>query len=170
MKDEEDFRSPTKELTRRVEQLSRLIEVSQSVAAQLDLDPLLQQIVDTATELVSAKMGGLLVLAEEEESFRFFKVSGWPYDPKGFPTGKGLLSLPYREGKPVRLENVRNHPQAVGFPPLHPEVGAFLSVPLIRKGSPLGALFVGNEPDGSRFSSDDERLLSAFAAQALFTC
>lgn len=154
------------ELARRVEQLSRLIEVSKSTAAQLDLDPLLQRIVDAATQLVKAELGGLLVLSEDEESFQFFKVSGWPYEPQGFPTGAGILSIPYRQGQPLRLDDVREHPQAIGFPAYHPEVEAFLSVPLLRKGHALGALFVGNAPDGPTFSSDDEELLLAFAAQA----
>ncbi len=157
---------PINQLTRRVSQFSQLIEVSKSVAAQLDLDPLLQQIVDTATELVEAEMGGLLVLSEDKENFQFFKVSGWPYEPQGFPTGAGLLSLPYRQGLPLRLDDVRSHPQAIGFPSYHPEVEAFLSVPLLRKGQSLGALFVGNSPNGKSFSGEDEELLLAFAAQA----
>ena len=158
--------NPLDELTRRVEQFSQLIEVSKSVASQLDLDPLLQQIVDTATELVEAEMGGLLVLNEDDESFQFFKVSGWPYEPQGFPSGVGILSLSYRQGVPLRLDDVRRHPQAIGFPSYHPGVEAFLSVPLLRKGQALGALFVGNSPDGTTFSVEDEELLFAFAAQA----
>lgn len=151
---------------RRVEQLSRLIETSKSVAAQLDLEPLLQQIVDTATMLVNAEMGGLLVLSENEDSFEFFKVSGWPHEPRGFPTGAGILSLPYLQGMPLRLDDVRRHSQAIGFPSYHPQVSAFLSVPLLRKGQALGALFVGNTPGGPTFSDDEEELLLAFAAQA----
>jgi signal transduction histidine kinase len=166
MNGEETSPNLVDELARRVEQLSRLIEVSKSVAAQLDLDPLLQGIVDTATQLVDAELGGLLVLSEDEESFQFFKVSGWPHEPLGFPTGAGILSIPYRQGVPLRLGDVRSHPQAIGFPSYHPEVVAFLSVPLMRKGHALGALFVGNAPGGSTFSADDEELLLAFAAQA----
>lgn len=45
------------DLGRQVEQLLRLFEVSESVAALLDLDPLLQQIVDAATQLLNAEMG-----------------------------------------------------------------------------------------------------------------
>lgn len=154
------------QLTRRVSQFSQLIEVSKSVAAQLDLDPLLQQIVDTATGLVEAEMGGLLVLSENKENFQFFKVSGWPYQPRGFPTGTGLLSLPYRQGAPLRVDDIRSHSQSTGFPSYHPAVGAFLSVPLLGKEQALGALFVGNAPNGPTFSAEDEELLLAFAAQA----
>ena len=162
--------NPMNELERRFEQLSRLIDVSKSVAAQLDLDPLLQQIVDTATQLVDAELGGLLVLSEGEsesgERFQFFKVSSWPYEPEGFPTGDGILSLPYRQGVPLRLDDLRCHPRAIGLPPSHPQVRAFLSVPLMRKDRALGALFVGNLPGGPTFGPDDEELLLAFAAQA----
>ncbi len=158
--------NPVNELARRVEQLSRLTEVSKSVAAQLDLDPLLQQIVNTATELVEAEMGGLLVLGDVEAGFQFFKVSGWPHEPRGFPTGTGILSLPYLRGVPLRLDDVRYHPEFKGFPDYHPKVAAFLSVPLLGKGQALGALFVGNTPGGPVFSADDEELLLAFAAQA----
>ena len=160
--------NPVNELERRVEQLSRLMDVSRSVAAQLDLDPLLQQIVDTATRLVDAELGGLLVLSDSEsgERFQFFKVSSWPYEPQGFPTGDGILSLSYRQGVALRLDDVRSHPQAMGFPPYHPQVRAFLSVPLMRKDLSLGALFVGNASGGPTFGPDDEELLLAFAAQA----
>ena len=81
------------DLGRRVEQLLRLIEVNRSVAAQMDLDLLLQQIVDAATQLSNAEMGGLLVLSQDDERFQVFKVSGWPNAPCGFPSANGLLSL-----------------------------------------------------------------------------
>jgi signal transduction histidine kinase len=154
------------ELTQRLDQLSDLIDVSKAVAAQLDLDPLLQQIVNTATRLVDAEMGGLLVFDETEQVVQFFKVSGWNHAVQGLPTAQGTLGLPYRQRLPLRVDDVRDHPQALGFPDRHPEVGPFLSVPLMRKEDALGVLFVGNAPGGSTFGLDDEELLLAFAAQA----
>ncbi len=121
---------------------------------------------DAATELVAAEMGGLLVLNGDGEGFEFFKVSGWPYEPHGFPSGAGILGLAYRQRKPVRLDEVHCHPQAIGFPAYHPEISAFLSVPLLGKRHALGALFVSNAPGGRTFSADNEELLLAFAAQA----
>ena len=154
------------ELARHVEQLSRLMEVSRSVAAQLDLEPLLQQIVDTATRLVNARMGGLLVLDQDATSYQYFKVSGWPFQPSGVPSGAGVLGLPIVEGISLRVDDVLQHPRSLGFPANHPQVQAFLSVPLLRKENSLGALFVGNAPDDPAFTVQDEELLLAFAAQA----
>jgi signal transduction histidine kinase len=157
---------PENELARQVEQLLRLFEVSESVAAQLDLDPLLQQIVDTATQLLNAEMGTLLVLSEDNERFQAFKVSGWLHEPGGFTSAISIHSLPCRQGVPLRLDDVRNHPQAVGFPCHHPEIGPFLSVPLRRNRRVLGVLCVGNAPGGPTFGPADEELLLAFATQA----
>jgi hypothetical protein len=64
------------ELTRRLDQLSDLIDVSKAVAAQLDLNSLLQQIVIIATRLVSAEFGGLLVFDQEDCCVQFFKTAG----------------------------------------------------------------------------------------------
>ena len=161
-----DRQTLSNELASRVDQLTRLIDVSKSVAAQLDLEPLLQQIVDTATSLLNAEMGGLLVLNLDEKSFQYFKVSGWKYKPKGMPSGNGLLSIPFKLAAPLRIDDVGSHPNARGFPEGHPQVTAFLSVPLRRGDHLLGSLFVGNAPKGRSFSSDDEELLLAFAAQA----
>jgi signal transduction histidine kinase len=154
------------ELNQRADQLSRLIDVSKSMAAQLDLEPLLQQIVDSASLLLKADMGGLLVLNEGRSSFQYFKVSGWPYEQTGAPTGESILSLPIRQQKTLRLDDVRSHPQSVGFPAGHPLVGPFLSAPLLSKETSLGVLFVGNAPGDKRFGAEDEELLVAFAAQA----
>lgn len=158
--------NPESELARQVEQLSRLIEVNRSVAAQMDLDPLLQQIVDAATRLLNTEMGGLLVLSQDDERFQVFKVSGWPHAPYGFPSATGLLSLPCRQGVALRLDDVRSHPRAIGFPAYHPQIGPFLSLPLKRNGRVLGTLFVGNAPGGPTFSADDQELLLVFADRA----
>jgi len=143
-------------LERKVHQLSRLMEVSRSIASRLDLDPLLH-----------AELGGLLVLSQEEgQRFDCFKVCGWPYPLNRLPQGSGLFAAPLRDGRPLRVTDVQQHPQAVGMPPGHPPVKALLTVPLQSKGHVLGVLFVGNGPGEPAFTADDEELLSAFSTQA----
>lgn len=146
--------------------LARLIDVSKSMAAQLDLEPLLQQIVDSATQLLRTDLGGLLVLNEDQTSIQYFKVCGWMNGISGTPTRSGILFLPHRERHTLRVDDIRTHPQAAGFPPRHPEVGPFLAAPLLSREESLGVLFVGNAPGGQPFTPADEDLLAAFAAQA----
>jgi len=151
---------------RRYEHLSRLIDVSQSIAAQLALEPLLQQIVDSASQLLRSRLGGLFVFNEDQSAIQSFKVSGWRFALDSLPTGDGLLGFSYREGRTLRVENVAQHPMASGFPPDHPSVGPFLSAPLMARSRALGALFVGNLPGEACFDEEDEALLVSFAAQA----
>lgn len=153
-------------LQRRIEQLSQLMELNKSVLAQLDLNLLLQRIVDTVTQVVNAKLGGLLVPGDDEQHVHIFRISGLAQVSRDWPTGVGVLGLPYREGVSLRLDDVRRHPQARGFPPGHIEIGPFLSVPLKHARGCLGALFVGNAPGGALFRADDEELLQTFADQA----
>lgn len=166
MSDLANVSAPVSELDQRIRQLARLIDVGKSVAAQLDLEPLLQQVVDSATQLLEADMGGLLVLNENGTGIEFFKVTGWPFELSGTPTGNGILSLPYREKINLRSDNIGTHPKSTGFPSQHPAIGPFLAVPLLSKEKALGTLFLGNRPNGAIFTPEAEELLVAFATQA----
>jgi len=143
----------------------RLMRIASSIAAQLDLAPLLQEIVDTATELVGAEFGGILVLDEEDPTrYEVLRIHGWP-TPCGLaqPQGRGILGLPHKEGRPLRLAQVDQHPASVGVPDGHPPVGPFLGVPLRFRDHVLGSLFLGQRPGHWFFTSEDEVLLTGLA-------
>jgi len=150
---------------RKIQQLTRMVEFSCSLTGEVDLEALLQRVVDAAVELTKAERGGMLVLDEKGE-YAYFKTSGCSEDPGEFPTGRGILSIPYRENRALWEPDIRTHPQAAGTPQGHPEVVAFIAVPLQVRGKALGSLFVGNGPGKPVFSESDKDLLTAFAAQA----
>ncbi len=143
----------------------RLMQIASSIAAQLDLDPLLQEIVDAAAELVEAEFGGILVLDEEDPTrYEVLRVHGWP-TPCGLvqPQGRGILGLPHKEGRPLRLVQVDQHPASVGVPAGHPPIGPFLGVPLRFRDHVLGSLFLGQRPGHPPFTPEDETLLTSLA-------
>jgi signal transduction histidine kinase len=143
----------------------RLMQIASSIAAQLDLDPLLQGIVDAAAELVGARYGGILVLdVDDPARYELLRVHGWP-DPGGLPQprGLGILSLPHKKGRPLRLAQVDQHPDSVGFPGGHPLIGPFLGVPLRFRDRVLGSLFLGQPPGHPLFTAEDEVLLTGLA-------
>ncbi|MDI3298117.1 MAG: GAF domain-containing sensor histidine kinase [Bacillota bacterium] len=147
--------------------LATLLEMSSLLASQLDLGVLLQTVVDSARDLCSADISGLLVLDEDEpDRYGGFWVSGWETPPAHYPTGAGLFNLPLKTGCPLRVDDVPSHPLAVGTPPGHPPVGPFLGVPLRFQEQILGTLFVANLTGGHPFSREDEELMVAFAAHA----
>ena len=142
-----------------------LMRIASSIAAQLDLGPLLQEIVDAATELVGAEFGGILVLDEEDSArYEVLRVHGWP-TPCGLaqPQGRGILGLLHKEGRPLRLAQVDHHPASVGVPGGHPPIGPFLGVPLRFRDHVLGGLFLGQRLGRPPFTEDDEVRLTGLA-------
>ena len=141
------------------------MRIASSIAAQLDLDPLLQEIVDAAAELVGAEFGGILVLDEKDPTrYEVLRTHGWP-TPCGLaqPQGRGILGLPHKEGRPLRLAQVDQHPASVGVPAGHPPIGPFLGVPLRFRDHVLGSLFLGQRPGHPPFTPEDETLLTGLA-------
>jgi signal transduction histidine kinase len=143
----------------------RLMHIASSIAAQHDLDPLLQEIVDAAAELIGAKFGGILVLDQDDAArYELLRVHGWSM-PTSLPQpqGRGILGLPHREGRPLRLDQVEQHPASVGVPSGHPAIGPFLGVPLRFRDRILGSLFLAQRPKHRAFTADDEVLLIGLA-------
>ncbi len=152
--------------TGNLHKLTRVIEMSCALAGYVDLDSLLQKIVNSAVELAGAEFGGVLVMHQDKTHYEYFKVFGCSHEPSEFPTGAGVLGIPHEEGHPLRSDDIRKHPRAVGIPHGHPEVKAFVGVPLRVRDKVFGSLFVGNSPGEGSFSREDQALLVAFAAQA----
>ena len=142
-----------------------LMHIASSIAAQLDLAPLLQEIVDAASELIGAEFGGILVLDEEDPArYEVLRAHGWP-TPCGLaqPQGRGILGLLHKEGRPLRLAQVDQHPDSVGVPDGHPPIGPFLGVPLRFRDRVLGGLFLGQRLGHPLFTAEDEALLTGLA-------
>jgi GAF domain-containing protein len=143
----------------------RMMRIASSIAAQLDLDPLLQEIVDTAAELGGAEFGGILVLDEQDPTrYEVLRIHGWP-TPCGLaqPQGRGILGLPHKKGRPLRLAQIDQHPASVGLPAGHPPIGPFLGVPLRFRDRVLGSLFLGQRLGHPPFTPEDEALLTGLA-------
>ena len=50
------------------------------------------------------------------------------------PKGHGILGLLIADPRPLRLPDLREHPDSFGFPPNHPEMRSFLGVPVTVRG------------------------------------
>lgn len=134
-----------------------------------DLPITLQQIADTARELISADYAVLAVFAGENrpERFIFSGVDQFTADSIGHqPEGIGLLGAVSKEQRTFRLAQIMSHPQFSGFPSGHPEMDSFLGMPIEKDGVIYGRIYLANKLDNQEFSSTDEQLLQIFAAHA----
>ncbi len=148
-----------------------LIDAMLAVTAGLDLEQTLQTIVRTAMQLVHARYGALGVRAEEPaRTLERFVNRGIDDATRArigpLPAGHGVLGLLFETPKPVRIENLSQHPASVGFPPHHPPMRTFLGVPIRIRDHVFGNLYLTEKSDGRHFTADDEGLVLALAAAA----
>jgi PAS domain S-box-containing protein len=157
--------------------LETLNRVGKAVAAQLDLDRVVQIVTDAGTELSGAEFGAFFynVVKEGEESYLLYALSGAPreaFDKFPLPRATALFGPTFRGEGLIRsadiLKDARYGSRAPhhGMPPGHLPVRSYLALPVVaHSGEVLGGLFFGHSQT-DRFDERAERLVSGIAAQA----
>jgi signal transduction histidine kinase len=150
--------------------LRKLVEAVLSISADLDLSAVLQRIIDAATDLVDATYGALGVLDETGTSLAQFVTTGLDdatHRAIGeLPKGHGILGVLIVDPKPIRLPDLREHPDSYGFPPHHPPMQSFLGVPIVVRQEVFGNLYLTDKQGAEVFSDVDEELTVALAGAA----
>jgi signal transduction histidine kinase len=77
-----------------------------------------------------------------------------------------MLGVVLREGKPLRLDDIRSDPRFWGWPAAHPELTSVLGVPITEGGRVIGFIFAACKVGPGGFTDRDERMLTLFAAHA----
>ena len=151
------------------DRLDGLIDAMLAVTSGLDLDATLRTIVHTAIELIDARYGALGVRGHGHELVEFvYEGIDEPTRQKigPLPQGRGVLGVLIDDPKPIRLDNIDDHPASVGFPPHHPPMRTFLGVPVRIRDEVFGNLYLTEKATGQPFSEDDQVLAQALAAAA----
>lgn len=151
------------------EQTDGLIEAMLVVTADLDLESTLRSIVASAVKLVDAQYGALGVRGDGHDLVAFLHQG---IDPEiraeigPLPRGRGVLGLLIDQPKLVRLDDLSQHPDSVGFPPHHPPMTTFLGTPIRVRNEIFGNLYLTEKNGGGKFTEDDEVVIQALAAAA----
>ncbi len=151
------------------ETLEALNRAALAISRNLDLDSTLQQIVNSARELLAARFAALGVFDHKKE-LKTFIFSGMSEEQARrighFPEGRGLLSAVLESDGPIRLANLRKDPRSVGFPPEHPPMMSFLGCPIVAGDRVVGNLYLTDKIGEPEFTPQDEELIETFSAHA----
>ncbi|MFF1383355.1 GAF domain-containing protein [Arthrobacter sp. NPDC058288] len=164
-----DFVSRAGELLQFQERMGGLLEAVVAVAEDLSLDAVLERVVQSACQLLRARYGALGVIGDDRALSHFITVGidGELAQRIGpLPTGHGVLGLLISDPKPLRLHDLRRHPEAYGFPEHHPPMQSFLGVPVRVREVVFGNLYLTEKEGGGDFTVEDEELAVALAAAA----
>ena len=150
--------------------LRQLLDAVLTVGSDLDLPAMLERIIQAAVDLVDARFGALGVLDETRTRLAQFITVGLDdetYRAIGeLPEGHGILGLLIVDAKPLRLPDLREHPDSYGFPPNHPPMRSFLGVPIRVRDEVFGNLYLTDKTSAEVFTDVDEELVVGLAAAA----
>lgn len=147
--------------------LTDLVKAAADVAGQTDLDDLLRTTVRLAREATDSKYAAMGVLGSHDTLSDFIHL-GMQSDTAEkighLPVGHGVLGTLIRDPHTVRVDDISQHPDSVGFPEHHPQMTTFLGVPVRAGDSIFGNLYLTDKE--TPYDADDEILIEALAAVA----
>lgn len=157
--------------------LEVLNQTAAFIAAEQDLDKIVQSVTDAGVELSGAEFGAFFynVVDDQNESYMLYTLSGVPRAAFGkfpMPRNTAVFAPTFGGEGVVRSDDIKADPRygknspRKGMPEGHLPVTSYLAVPVMtRAGEVLGGLFFGHS-DAARFTERHERLVTGLAAQA----
>src|SRR5215204_5355554 len=141
-----------------------------TLAAEREVEPVLQRRVHAARELVDARYAALGV-PDGDGGFARFITSGMGDELIAamgpLPRTHGLLGAMLEAPEPYRTRDIHTHERFRGWwPSAHPDMRSFLGVPIVARGGVIGALYLTDKEGADSFSDADERLIVLLAAHA----
>jgi signal transduction histidine kinase/CheY-like chemotaxis protein len=175
---EEELRRAKAELEEQHRDLELLNRTGALLAANLDLEAVVQAVTDAGTQLTGAEFGAFFYTVKDPGGgvFQLYTLSGAPreaFEKLGHPRATPLFAPTFDgAGGVIRIANVCEDPRYGqwpphhGMPPGHLPVCSYLAIPVaLRSGEVVGGLFFGHHaPDV--FTERSERLLLGLAGQA----
>jgi PAS domain S-box-containing protein len=151
--------------------------IGQTLAAELDLQKLVQAVTDAATDICGARFGSFFynVLDEQGESYMLYALSGVPREMFAhfpMPRNTDLFGATFNGEATILSSDVRQDPRYgknspyYGMPADHLPVASYLAVPVVsRSGEVYGGLFFGH-PEEGMFTERAARIIEGLAAQS----
>jgi hypothetical protein len=145
---------------------------SAMLGRDVSLEAVLREIAATAAGLVNARYAALGVLSADGDHLVELITLGLTDEeeaaaaPLGLPRGRGLIAHLMSDPRPLRVDDIGEHPMAMGLLPGHPRVHTLLAVGISSRGARYGNLFLSDRRDGRPFDERDETMIVALAGAA----
>jgi len=151
------------------ERISALCSAMLRIGATLDLGAVLQEVVDSARELTGARYGIIVTITEAGDVADFVTSGFTPEEKRRFaesPDGPTLFAHLRDIPGPLRLTNLPDYVQELGFSPELMVSNTLLSIPMRHLGEQVGNFFLSERTDAEAFTAEDEEVMALFASQA----
>ena len=164
-----EFATPAGEQGQVLSNLSEMAITSEILAGSADLTEILQRLAQRARELTRADYAAISTFDDAGILNRFIytgiddDAARRLGDP---PKGRGLLGELANCERPLRLAHLSQHPKSSGWPAGHPDMDAFLGVPIRAGGRAIGSLYMTRTRGQAPFTEIDEAGAAVLSLQA----
>lgn len=158
-------------LERRIGYLERIVKVSQILNSTLSVEPLLQIIIQAATELINTEACSIMLIDKYTGELRFAEATGGATEALkkiSVPLDNSIGGWVVRMDRPLLIRDAQNDPrwhrgvdETTNF-----ETHSILGVPLKVRDKVIGVLEVVNKKTEDGFSQDDIQIATTLSAQA----
>jgi GAF domain-containing protein/CheY-like chemotaxis protein len=151
------------ETRQRNNELALINQISQAVAAELELAALIKLVGEQVQQAFKADIAYVALLAPDQNEIDFPYSHGESYP--SLPMGEGLTSRIIQTGEPLLLnKEMDTRREEMGISLVGRESQSYLGVPIVAGKQPIGVISVQSIEESGRFDQDDLRLLSTIAA------
>jgi len=159
-----------REQERRIEELTTLNQIGETIVSSLDLDETLTAIMHRVNAVFQVEAGSLLLV---EEGRLVFHVTLSPQaqivERHTLAMGQGIAGWVAQHGRPLLVPDARADPR--WYPHVDADTGfetrTILCVPMKAKDSIVGVIEILNPVDGRPFTEGDLHLLESIATSAV---
>lgn len=149
--------------------LAQMTATSELLVGSEDLAAVLQTLAARAREVTGADYAAIATFDDDGQLTRFV-YTGMSEDQARKmghpPSGRGLLGELVTARQPLRLADHTTHPASIGWPAGHPDMAAFLGVPISAGGRAIGSLYMTRARGGAPFNEKDELAATLLSLQA----
>jgi signal transduction histidine kinase/CheY-like chemotaxis protein/ligand-binding sensor domain-containing protein len=151
------------EIAQRMAEISTVNNISQALAAQIELEQLIQLVGEQMRQLFNANIVYLALLDKKSRMINFPYQFGDDMQP--MKLGEGLTSKILLTGKPLLMnKEVGVTTEALGVSRVGLPAASYLGVPIPVGDEFIGVLSVQSTEKENRFDEKDQRLLTTIAA------
>ncbi len=129
-----------------------------------------EAILDTATKLLKAEKGSLMLFEGDSLVIKVVKgINRLLVQDTRIKRGEGIAGKVFRDGKPLFIRDFEEMELLDIKPKSRYRTGSFMSVPLIFGSETIGILNISDKITGERFTESDLNLINRFASSASIT-
>jgi signal transduction histidine kinase len=165
------YKERIKEMEARISSLERVLKLMQVINSTLEQSPLLDIIVQVATQVTDTGSASVMLVDEQTGELRFHAVAGQEsahVKPIVVPMDGSIAGTVVKENKPFLIRDAQSDPR--WFQSADEISGyvtrSIIAVPMQLHGKVIGVVEAVNKRSGVEMSWDDVEILSKIATQA----